>query len=296
MACGTLTFFLLTACSNSGESYNGEKLSQKLYFEQSNHMAVLAEDWIEQLEAENTEEEKDAETEENDKEEEEIEELKEDESESTSDEATDAESQQSESEETDSEEETTPASEEVPQTPAITETPVRDPYPASPTVYGEVGETIHHETGTYTIHKQRTKLGPYQSGPLSYQIDQIQLVSGEVTEPDLAGVAGDHVEFIQVDLVLQNTGGTTLQNTAHLLVLESGGHEFLPHSMFSGLGVGYDALEDSTPQRVSLLYMLDESISVTDIYSIYGVFSGARDHSGNQEGDSVRFNFSFSDG
>ena len=66
--------------------------------------------------------------------------------------------------------------------------------------------------------------------------------------------------------------------------------------MFSGLGVGYDALEDSTPQRVSLLYMLDGSIPVTDIYSIYGVFSGARDHSGNQVGDSVRFNFSFSDG
>lgn len=173
--------------------------------------------------------------------------------------------------------------------------PHPDPHGASFAVQGSPGDTIETAEGFFTVHDKKTTIEPLESGPIRIEFEQVSLVSGDVTEPSIAGIAGDEVEFIQADILIQNTGNEPMQNIAPNLVFESGGVEFHAHSMFSGLGAGYDPLTDSTPQKVTLIFMVDDLISIDDIYSLYGIFpSPVNVNSGATTSDAMRFNFSFS--
>lgn len=155
-------------------------------------------------------------------------------------------------------------------------------------VQGAVGETITTSEGNFTIQEKKQAIGPFSSGALTIEFDQIQLLSGEVTDPHVAGISGDSISYIQVDMIIQNTGGALMDNVAGSLQLETGGHSFTAHSMFSGLGVRYEELSTSTPQRVSLVYMINDTISINDIYSLYGLPPHP-----NDDTDPIRFSFSF---
>ncbi|WP_404457671.1 hypothetical protein [Oceanobacillus kapialis] len=94
-------------------------------------------------------------------------------------------------------------------------------------------------------------------GPINIQIEKVSLVSGEVTEPSIAGIAGDKVRFVQLDAMLQNTSELPLQFFFASTMVEINGHQLSAHDMFSGRTDGN--YTSTTPKNATLVYMLNET-------------------------------------
>ncbi|WP_059104052.1 hypothetical protein [Shouchella shacheensis] len=163
-------------------------------------------------------------------------------------------------------------------------------------VDGAVGETVETDTGSFTIHKALNHIEPLQNGPVRITFENMSLISGNVTDSSIAGVAGDEVEYVQVDVVVQNTSAEPIQFHIDNTMLETGGQELHVHEMFSGAGKGYGDLSDQVPNRITLIYMLDSiDLGVGDIYSLYGVTDVPTNQTtGEAVGEPLKFDVSFS--
>lgn len=131
-------------------------------------------------------------------------------------------------------------------------------------VDGAEGETVENNTGIFTIEKQATDINPVEVGPIHIQVENIQIVSGDVTEEATAGIAGDQVKFIQMDATLQNTSDDPMQFFFASTTLQLNGTQLVAHDMFSGKTDGN--FDTKTSRNTTLVYMLnDENLTAEDI-------------------------------
>ncbi|SER84018.1 hypothetical protein [Salipaludibacillus aurantiacus] len=69
----------------------------------------------------------------------------------------------------------------------------------------QVGDTIETDGGTFTLHARQDQIDTIETGPIVMEIEQLNTASGELTD-DLADfMETDHLEYIQMDLVVENT-------------------------------------------------------------------------------------------
>lgn len=75
---------------------------------------------------------------------------------------------------------------------------------------GHPGQTVENSIGVFTIEKAASS-GTVSVGPIDIQIENVSLVSGDITEEATAGIAGDQVRYVQLDAMLQNTSELPIQ-------------------------------------------------------------------------------------
>ncbi|MEK4564364.1 hypothetical protein MKX54_06810 [Alkalihalobacillus sp. FSL R5-0424] len=161
------------------------------------------------------------------------------------------------------------------------------------TADGSTGATVQTESGAFTIEASLKNIQTLQSGPVQVQLKSASKISGEITEPSLAGVAGEHVEYIQLDAVVTNTSGDPVLFYLDNTRLDSGSQSFYANEMFSASGRGYGDLQPYTEHHITLFYMLD-GVSIGDVYSIYGLTDAPTNQAtGAAVGEPMKFQFSF---
>ncbi|MEY8750345.1 hypothetical protein [Alkalicoccobacillus gibsonii] len=161
------------------------------------------------------------------------------------------------------------------------------------TVDGSTGSTVQTDAGTFTVEASLKNIQTLQSGPVQVQIKSASKISGEITEPSLAGVAGENVGYIQLDAIVTNSSEDSVLFYLDNTRLDSGSQSFYANEMFSGSGRGYGDLQAYTEHHITLFYMMD-GVNVGDIYSIYGLTDAPTDQaSGATLGDPMKFQFSF---
>lgn len=128
-------------------------------------------------------------------------------------------------------------------------------------VDGTPGQTVENATGVFTIEKA-TEAGNVKVGPINIQINNVSLVSGEVTEESIAGISGDEVRFLQVDAVLQNTSDLPIRFFFASTTIGMNGHQLTAHDMFSGRTDG--DYTSTTPKNATLVYILNETHSPSE--------------------------------
>lgn len=161
------------------------------------------------------------------------------------------------------------------------------------TVDGSTGSTVQTDAGTFTVEASLKNIQTLQSGPIQVQIKSASKISGEITEPSLAGVAGENVGYIQLDAIVTNSSEDSVLFYLDNTRLDSGSQSFYANEMFSGSGRGYGDLQPYTEHHITLFYMMD-GVNVGDIYSIYGLTDAPTDQaSGATLGDPMKFQFSF---
>ncbi|MBM0064159.1 hypothetical protein [Alkalicoccobacillus gibsonii] len=161
------------------------------------------------------------------------------------------------------------------------------------TVDGSTGSTVQTDAGTFTVEASLKNIQTLQSGPIQVQIKSASKISGEITEPSLAGVAGENVGYIQLDAIVTNSSEDSVLFYLDNTRLDSGSQSFYANEMFSGSGRGYGDLQPYTEHHITLFYMMDGA-NVGDIYSIYGLTDAPTDQaSGATLGDPMKFQFSF---
>ncbi|AIF45351.1 hypothetical protein [Virgibacillus sp. SK37] len=140
-----------------------------------------------------------------------------------------------------------------------------DEYPKGQfAVEGVQGETVKTDTGTFVIEKQWTDLSKVNVGPMAIKIENLNIVSGDVTDTAISGISGDKVHFVQVDAILQNTGKDPMKFPFAATTLQIGGNNVYAHDMFSGMtNVNFDT---QTPRNTTLVYMLDDpTLNISEV-------------------------------
>ncbi|WP_100012367.1 hypothetical protein [Lentibacillus sediminis] len=123
-------------------------------------------------------------------------------------------------------------------------------------VDGSPGQTVENDIGVFTIEKAATP-GTVNAGPINIQIENVSLVSGDVTAEHVAGIAGDEVRFLKMNATLQNTSELPIMFYFAGTTINVNGHQLIAHDMFSGRTNG--DYTSTTPKNVTLVYMLNES-------------------------------------
>ncbi|MFC4024430.1 hypothetical protein ACFOUV_11550 [Oceanobacillus longus] len=137
-----------------------------------------------------------------------------------------------------------------------------DQYPKGQfAVDGSPGQTVNNSTGEFTIERSAA-VSPVNIGPMNIHVENIKLVSGEVTEKSIAGISGKHVRFLQIDAILQNTSDDPIQFFFATTTLDLNGQQLTAHSMFSGITDGNYGTQ--TPRNATLVYMLNEDHKTSD--------------------------------
>lgn len=161
------------------------------------------------------------------------------------------------------------------------------------TVDGSTGDKVQTDAGTFAVEASLKNIQTLQSGPVQVQIKSASKISGEITEPSLAGVAGENVGYIQLDAIVTNSSEDPVLFYLDNTRLDSGSQSFYANEMFSGSGRGYGDLQPYTEHHITLFYMMD-GMNIGDIYSIYGLTDAPTDQaSGATLGDPMKFQFSF---
>ncbi|MFA1819344.1 hypothetical protein ACDX78_03900 [Virgibacillus oceani] len=123
-------------------------------------------------------------------------------------------------------------------------------------VDGTPGQTTENSIGIFTIEKAASA-GTVSVGPINIEIENVSLVSGEVTDEATAGISGDEVRYLQMDAILQNTSEIPIQFFFAATTINVNGHQLNAHDMFSGRTDG--DYTSSIPKNATLVYMLNEN-------------------------------------
>ncbi|MDQ0205360.1 hypothetical protein [Alkalicoccobacillus murimartini] len=301
----TATLLIITGCNQQGseELRAGNHGSKGLAQEREKEMLVLKDEEEEKEQEEQEEQETEDEAVEEEEESENNDEVTE---ESVAAKKTEEENENSDSTEKQADEKEEKTEQKEPEEEKQEEVeaePEPEPEPTYESIYhnrgafavdGSTGATVHNGSGNFTIEASLNNIQTLSTGPVMVQLKSASKVSGDVTEQSLAGVAGDYVEYIQLDAVVTNTSSDPITFHIDNTRFESGGQTFYAHEMFSGAGKGYGDLQPYTEHHITLIYMID-SMNLKDIYSIYGVTDApVNQNTGAKVGDAVNFNFSFS--
>ncbi|WP_277680032.1 LptM family lipoprotein [Gracilibacillus dipsosauri] len=179
----------------------------------------------------------------------------------TSDETSEEESEESEEENTESEE----ASE------GTTET--------------EIGGTIENEGGTFTLHARSKEVHEFETGPVKLSVDKIAVASGELKGEMKEFMESDEIDYIQIDLTVENTSEEDITFFAGQATISTDTGEQLESDMFLSEHIEGEMMAN-TKRSGSLFYVLENS-SAEDVESIRLVIDAPIDADWNEIGEKI---------
>lgn len=147
------------------------------------------------------------------------------------------------------------------------------------------GETTENEGGTFTLHTRQDEIDTIKTGPIIMEIEQLNTVSGELSG-DLADfLESDHIEYIQMDLVVENTSDEDVTfYSAQAEIATSTGEQLEPDMWMSDHIKG--DLMSGTQHSGSLFFILENS-KAEDVESIRIKWSAPHNEDWEDVGEAV---------
>ncbi|WP_223703612.1 hypothetical protein [Sutcliffiella deserti] len=157
---------------------------------------------------------------------------------------------------------------------------------ADPDWITPVGETISTEGGDFTFHSRNDQVEGQESGPLTIEFDQVAAISG-VLAGDFAEYVGvDAIEYIQVDIQVENTSADPIDFPAYqATVITSTGEEITAPD--PKLGVPPEGnFEGEETKQASVFYVL-ESSKAEEVEWVRIIMEAPRDGNGEKIGEDL---------
>lgn len=146
----------------------------------------------------------------------------------------------------------------------------------------ESGETKETDDGKLTLHKRWEDGETYETGPIILTIDKVFTASGEL-EGEMANLIGEHVEYIQVDISVENTSenditfyagqGIIATNTGEQVETDVWMSDYIPGDMMAGTkasGSFFYILENSNAEEIETIRMVFSAPYETDSFENVG--------------------------
>ncbi|GEM02055.1 protein of unknown function [Halolactibacillus halophilus] len=128
------------------------------------------------------------------------------------------------------------------------------------------GEVSENEGGTFTLHSRQDQIDTINTGPIVMEIEQLNTASGELSG-DLADfLESDHIEYIQMDLVVENTSDEDITFYSSQAEIATSTGEQLESDMWMSDHIEGD-LMSGTKHSGSLFFILENS-KAEDVESI----------------------------
>ncbi|WP_280768448.1 hypothetical protein [Salipaludibacillus daqingensis] len=130
----------------------------------------------------------------------------------------------------------------------------------------EVGDTVETEGGTFTLHARQDDIDTIESGPIVINIEQINTASGETAGMLKEMTEQDELDYIQIDLNVENTADEDITFYAGQARISTSTGEQLESDMWLSDHIDGD-LMSGTSHNGSFFFMLENS-NAEDVESI----------------------------
>ncbi|TVP88436.1 MAG: hypothetical protein EA344_00595 [Alkalicoccus sp.] len=155
----------------------------------------------------------------------------------------------------------------------------------------EVGETVENEGGTFTLHTRQDDIDTIETGPVIIDIEQLITASGELS-PDMAEIMEtEELDYVQIDLVVENTGEEDITFFASQATIATSTGEQLESDMWLSDHIPGDMMAE-TSHSGSFLFVLENS-SAEDVESVRITWSAPMNEDFNTVGEDVDIEVEF---
>ncbi|WP_078592997.1 hypothetical protein [Evansella clarkii] len=131
---------------------------------------------------------------------------------------------------------------------------------------GEEGDTIENEAGVFTLHSRADDIDSIETGPIVLEIEQVLAASGTLSEEMAQVMEADEVEYIQVDITVENTAEEDFTFFAGSGTMQTDTGEQLDGDMWLSEHIE-ELLMAGTTQSASFYYILENS-SAEDVEAV----------------------------
>lgn len=130
------------------------------------------------------------------------------------------------------------------------------------------GETVENDAGTFTVEHKLDDVGTFEQGPITFNIDSVMAVSGELSEEEFSwtDLEDPNVEFVQVEMSAENSSEETLTFYPDQATITTNTGEQLESDMFLGDYMESEFIGQVNHQGNSV-YLLNET-NAADLESI----------------------------
>ena len=149
----------------------------------------------------------------------------------------------------------------------------------------KVGDVISNEAGDSTLVSLANDVGTFESGPIKLTIDKANGVSMKVSDSYVELFETDQLEYIQVDMTVENTSEDHISFYASQAVMTTSTGEQLDPDMFLSDHIDGDYLGAVTKSGSSF-YILKNS-KAEDVESIKLHFSAPSDEDWEDVGEEI---------
>ncbi|NIK11153.1 DUF4352 domain-containing protein [Alkalibacillus almallahensis] len=151
----------------------------------------------------------------------------------------------------------------------------------------EVGATVENEGGTFTLHSRNQEAQTFETGPVKLTIEKVVAASGELNEELATMMETDEIDYIQVDLSVENTSeeDITFYSSQGKMATSTG--EQLDPDMFMSDHIEGEMMAN-TKASGTFFYVLENS-NAEDVESARLVFSAPTDQDFEAIGEELDF-------
>jgi hypothetical protein len=154
-----------------------------------------------------------------------------------------------------------------------------------------VGETVENEGGTFTLHARQDDIDTVETGPVVMEIEQVNAASGELS-PDLAAMMeSENIEYVQMDITVENTGEEDITFYASQATIATSTGEQLESDMWMSDHIDGEMMS-GTSHSGSFFFILENS-NAEDIENVRITWSAPHDEDFNDIGEEVDIEASF---
>lgn len=149
----------------------------------------------------------------------------------------------------------------------------------------EVGDTIENEGGTFTLHARQDDIETVETGPVVMEIEQVNAASGELA-PDLVEMMEtENLEYVQIDLQVENTGDEDITFYASQATIATSTGEQLEPDMWLSDHIDGEMMS-GTSHSGSFFFVLENS-NAEDVESVRITWSAPSNEDWEDIGEEV---------
>ncbi len=149
----------------------------------------------------------------------------------------------------------------------------------------QVGDSTANDGGTFTLHARQDEIDTIKTGPIVMEIEQLNTASGELTGDLAEFMESDHIEYVQMDLIVENTSDEDITFYSSQAEIATSTGEQLEPDMWMSDHIEGD-LMSGTRHSGSLFFILENS-NAEDIESIRIKWSAPHNEDWEDVGEAV---------
>ncbi|WP_163970217.1 hypothetical protein [Oceanobacillus halotolerans] len=149
----------------------------------------------------------------------------------------------------------------------------------------QVGDTITNEAGEMTLVSRTDDVGTFESGPIKLTIDKANGVSGKLSDEMAEMMETEELEYIQVDMTVENTTEENITFYASQAVMTTNTGEQLEPDMWLSDHIDGEYIGQVTKTGTSH-YILENS-KAEDVESIRLIFSAPSNEDWEDVGEEI---------